>query len=514
MAKRVYDSERISTGVFGLDTALNGGLFKNGIYIVSGRPGAGKTILANQLAFSHVQRGGRVVYATLLAETHARLISQLRVMSFFDEKAIGKALIYLNALEAVTEHGLTGLLELVRRMVRDQKASLLVLDGMVTAATLAASEQEYKRFISELQVWVAVVGCTVLFLTSAGIGPDISPEHTMVDGIIELTNERVRMRNLRFLSVTKLRGSGFIEGLHFYRIGANGLEVYPRMEAQIEIDDVPPSSRRVPSGVPGLDAVLGGGFMADSTTLLLGSSGAGKTVSGLQFLADGARRGEKCLHFGFYEPPQAVIGKAERLGFGFEKLIASGNLFVKWYRPAELFIDVVVDALLGIVREKKVTRLFIDGFVGFRSTHPAERIHTVFSAVTDALIREGVTTLITDETRELFIREVEVPTANVSAIFHNIVFMRQVEIDAELVRLLSVMKTRDSGADRRLWQYEIGDNGLRLVAPFDSAQGRLMTGGPTELQPKRGTPVRTDERPKSKARSKSKPTSKPRRKGR
>jgi KaiC/GvpD/RAD55 family RecA-like ATPase len=87
------------------------------------------------------------------------------------------------------------------------------------------------------------------------------------------------------------------------------------------------------------------------------------------------------------------------------------------------------------------------------------------------------TTLISDETRELFIREVEVPTQNVSAIFHNILFMRQVEVDATLMRLLSVMKTRDSAADRRLWHYEIGGRGVELLAPFDPVDKGLMTGG-------------------------------------
>jgi circadian clock protein KaiC len=475
MTRRQVENERAPTGVHGLDVILGGGLFANAIYMVSGRPGAGKTILSNQIATAHVRRGGRAVYATLLAETHARLIAQLRVLSFFDEKAVGKELHYLSALEAVTEGGLKGLLELVRRMVRDQKATLLVLDGMVTAETLAKSADEYKRFISELQTWITVVGCTVIIVTSS-MGT-VSPEHTMVDGIIDLGSERFEMRNLRHVTVTKLRGTAFLEGQHSYLITQDGLVVYPRTEARVRPDGVEPSSERLPTGVRNLDGALGGGIVAQSTTLLLGSSGAGKTVMGLQFLAEGARRGEKCLHFGFYEPPSSIIGKADRLGLDFSGLIDQGHLFIKWFRPAEILIDALVDALLDIVRTKTIKRLFIDGFVGFRSTHPSDRVSPVFSAVTDELFSLGVTTLISDETRELFIRDVAVPTANVSAIFHNILFMRQVEVDAELMRLLSVMKTRDSAADRQLWRYDIGDGGVELVAPFEPEGRRLMTGG-------------------------------------
>lgn len=79
---------RTETGVPGLDTVLNGGFVEGGVYIVQGDPGSGKTILANQVCYRHVERGGRVLYVTLLAESHARLLQQLKTLSFFNEAAI------------------------------------------------------------------------------------------------------------------------------------------------------------------------------------------------------------------------------------------------------------------------------------------------------------------------------------------------------------------------------------------------------------------------------------------
>jgi circadian clock protein KaiC len=313
-------------------------------------------------------------------------------------------------------------------------------------------------------------------VSSGGIGASVSPEHTMVDGIVELVTERFRMRDLRYIAVTKMRGTAFLEGQHGYRIADDGLAVFPRIEAVLRADHQRKVSHRVATGVAGLDDVLGGGLCSESTTLLLGPSGAGKTVLGLQFLAEGARRGERCLHFGFYEPPANLVVKADRLGFDFTGLIDAGRLSVEWMRPAEIQIDALVERLVAVVRERKIVRLFIDGFVGFRSTHFRERISSVFSAVSDELVSQGVTTLISDETRELFVSEVEVPTENVSAIFHNILFLRHVEQGAQLSRLICALKTRDSGADRRLWRYEIGDQGMELVAPFDPGVAHLLAG--------------------------------------
>jgi circadian clock protein KaiC len=143
-------NERVSTGVDGLDAILGGGLHRAGIYIITGRPGAGKTILSNQVVYTHAAKGGRAVYTTLLAETHERMFAQLRTMSFFEHEKVGRDVVYLNGLSAMLDGGLTKLLALLRSMVREHKASLLVIDGLVTAATLS-TPLDFKRFISELQ---------------------------------------------------------------------------------------------------------------------------------------------------------------------------------------------------------------------------------------------------------------------------------------------------------------------------------------------------------------------------
>jgi circadian clock protein KaiC len=467
---------RLPTGIPGLDAVLGGGIFKGGIYIVAGSPGAGKTILGNQICSSYVRASGRALYVTLLAETHGRMLAHLQTLEFFDPGAVGGALKYVSGFAALETRGLAGLLQLLREEVRSHRSGLLILDGMVTASLIARSEVDLKKFIHELQTWVSVLGATVLFLTSVHEDAHAPAEHTMVDGIFELRMRSAGMCTLRELNLTKFRGSAFLQGSHPYTITSSGFTVYPRVESFLVRN--PPErteADRIESGCPRLDEILGGGLRRGSTTLLVGSSGAGKTVLALQFLAAGLSAGEPVLHFGFFEGPADLIGKGNRFGWNFDGAINQKRLSVVWQPASEHVLDVLAYRLLDAVKSSGARRLVIDGLVGFKEAAYRERVSGLFASLADELASLGVTTLITEETRELFVRRIEVPTTGVSAIFHNIIFLRQVEKGSELLRLLTVMKTRDSAHDRGLYQIDITDRGVEVGERFTSSEA-VLTG--------------------------------------
>lgn len=497
-------SERISTGVEGLDETLGGGIFRGGIYVVTGRPGAGKTVLGNQIVFQHVAEGGRALFVTLLAETHAMMLAQVGRLSFFDPAAIGDSLSYMNGYASLEEGGLDGLRKTLRDTVRQQRASLLVIDGVVTAAHIAGSVLDYKRFIQDLQTWVGMMRVTVLLLTSAGNSQRADAEHTMVDGVIELEIRAQGMRALRELEVTKLRGSGFLEGRHPYLISRDGMSVFPRFEARFGAPTLPTRSpRRVSTGAKGLDPLFGGGLSEGSTTLVLGSSGSGKTVLGLHFLAAGGRAGEPGLHFGFFEPPEILAQKGDRLGLGLSALLAGGQVAVEWEPQTELHLDAIGHRLLRVVDERKVRRLVFDGLSGVReaAAYPS-RLGTFFAALAQELAARGVTTLLTEETQELFVRRIEIPTRGVSAICHNILFLRQVESGGELRRLLSVMKTRDSAHERGLHAFELTDRGFEVEGRF--GQHSALRGVPEDHEPPSGRDAK--KAPRSAKKSSARPS--------
>jgi circadian clock protein KaiC len=482
MSEQQPSPGRRPTGIEGLDAILEGGLLASGVYIVQGPPGAGKTILANQTCFSHAAAGGRAVYVTLLAESHSRLFAHLRRMAFFDESAIPDRVYYIGGYSALEAGGLDALVTLIRGAIQKRKATLLVVDGLVSAQESSPSDREFRKFLHETQTLADLTGCTVLLLTNAERASGFFPEHTMVDGVLHLTDEVSELRPLRHIRVLKLRGSAPVRGLHSVRITDQGFEVRPRIEARLSRNDVGgenvAAGPKLPFGVPELDEMLRGGVQPGSITMVLGSSGSGKTLLGMQFLAEGVKLGEQVVYFGFYERPEAILAKCQRVGIGgLKEGVEQGLARLVWHRPVEGVVDELGESLVQTVRSVRPRRLFLDGMEGFqRAADFPERMSHVYGAIAQELQRLGVTTLYTTETRELFAGTIEVPIHGLSAATQNILLLRHVEHRAAMLRVLAILKIRDDDYDASMRELRITDQGIRMLETF-AGESRVASGG-------------------------------------
>ncbi|HEX5515558.1 MAG TPA: RAD55 family ATPase, partial [Gammaproteobacteria bacterium] len=165
MQRRIEDG-RLRTGVPGLDTILDGGLIPGSVYIIQGSPGAGKTILANQICFHHAHTGSKALYVTLLAESHDRLLAHLSQLTFFDGSQVPDSIYFISGFDTLSRDGLKGILHLLRSESRARDASLIVLDGLFALEETAQSAKEFRKFINDLTTLSMLIGCTVLLLTN------------------------------------------------------------------------------------------------------------------------------------------------------------------------------------------------------------------------------------------------------------------------------------------------------------------------------------------------------------
>lgn len=471
-------NQRVSTGIEGLDVLLHGGLIRGGVYLVMGRPGTGKTTIGNQACFAHVRAGGRAVYFTLLAESHARMLSSLQNMKFFDPSPIGSALVYLGGYVVLREGKLPGLLQLLRRVIRDHRASLLVVDGLSTAQAMAASDVQVKEFIAELQVLSALNECTTLLLANLSADEARGPEHSMVDGLIELRLDYRTQRPVRELETLKFRGSNHFLGRHDMEITDAGVVVRPRTEDLVAryVPGARASNGRAATGVAELDKMLCGGLLRGSATMLLGFSGSGKTSIASHFLHEGVRLNEPSLYFGFYESPDRFLDACAGLGIDLSSHVEHGTLGLVWQPPLRYGLDELAERLFDDVRTRSVKRVVIDGLDGFRQASPSpERTIRFVAALLNMLRGLDVTTIVTEETQKLFGPDVELRISGVSALVDNIILAEYLDLGSDLRRLLSIVKQRGSPHATEIRELMISSKGV-AIAPSAESAAEILAG--------------------------------------
>ncbi|WP_372400510.1 ATPase domain-containing protein [Azospirillum sp. HJ39] len=468
--------ERISTGIPGLDRILQGGLPVGSVFIVQGSPGAGKTVMANQICFRHASGGGRSVYVTLLAESHDRLLKHLSPMEFYQGEHVPSSIYYVSCFDKLMRDGLPGVLEFLVSEAKSRKASLLVLDGLFVLEETARSACEFRKFINDLAMLANLLGCTVLLLTNSA-RQSSNPEYTMVDGWIELAARCRDTRSYRTLTVHKVRGSDFIAGQHMFTISEAGLTVLPRFESVLpQFESVLEGASytevgtgRLGTGVGDLDRMLDGGLPCGSATLMLGPTGIGKTTLGLHFISQ-CTPSEPGLIFGFYENAARLKRRALSYGIDLDGLMASGAVEMIWHPSTENLLDQLGYELLDRVRQRKVARLFVDGVDALaHSVIFQERLPSFLTALTGTLRDEGVTTVYSMELPFLMGGEHRISLGSISAVAENIVLLRYVEQQSQMRRTLTLVKVRESGFDRSIREYSITDRGIRMGGTISGA---------------------------------------------
>lgn len=459
MAHGIDNFERLKTGIEGLDAVLAGGLIRGSAYIISGPPGAGKTVLANQISFHTARHSGKALYISLLAESHDRMLGHMSGMGFFDNSLVPGSVYYLSAFDDLRHSGLQGLLKLIYQEIRRYSADVVVLDGLFVAHDAADSEQEFRGFVHELQGRVALTGSTLLVLTNQMRGPG-SPEYTMVDGWIEMLDELRGARAVRNLIVRKQRGAGYLRGRHQFHITDDGFRLFPRVEALLVRAPAPSeTTERISTGVEDFNRMIGGGYPSGSSTILAGPSGTGKTTLGLQFLSEASPEAP-ALHFGFYETPARLHTKARSIGIDIDNLIASGALDIVWQPPSENLSDELAQRLLAAVEKRAVKRVFFDGISALRHAFLfPERMPLYINAINNTLRGSDTTIIYSMELPQLFMPD-HITTDEMSSMVENVVLTHYVRQAERIEREILILKIRDSDFDAFPEVFHITDRGV------------------------------------------------------
>jgi circadian clock protein KaiC len=490
---------KLPTGVRGLDEILGGGLPEFSFNIIAGTPGCGKRTLAHQFAFANATRKRPALYFTVLGEPAIKMLRYQQQYSFFDHSRLPQEIRFINLSETVMQKDLSGVLDQIAREVEAAEPGVVVVDSFRTVLRKKplgnSDEMELQSFIERLAMLLTSYQATT-FLIGEYTEPEMrdNPVFTVADGILWLSQIAERNSVVRKLQVIKLRGQASVPGLHTIRINHDGLQAFSRMQGLLG-KPIRRMGRRLSTGIPQLDEMLGGGIRTGDSVLVAGPSGTGKSVLATQFVTAGLRAGEGAIIVVFEERPPEYALRAASFGLDLEGPRETGQLEILYLRPLDLSVDETMQEILDAVARTKAKRLVIDSLVGFEmALAPGfradfrESLYRMIAALTGA----GVTIVSTVEIEDSF-TAFQFSHYAISFLTDDIIRMRYVEIDGQLRKVLVVVKARGSNHSKDIREYVIDERGLVLVEPHRTDYTRLTSGLPQRVG------ERKDQAPEPKA---------------
>ena len=474
----------ISTGNSGLDLILNGGLPARRLYLLEGAPGTGKTTLALQFLRDGVARGEPVLYVTLsetkeelsiVASSHGWNVDEFAIFEFnsaADVLGDGSEQSILHPWEL--ELGRT--VRLIEDEVERVKPCRVVFDSLSELRLLAQDPLRFRRQVLALKQFFSGRNTTVMLvddMTASVDGQDAL--HSLCHGVITL--ERLTLdfgAARRRLQVQKLRGVNFTAGYHDLVIVRGGLDIFPRLIAADH--QVAYVSEPVTSGVAELDALLGGGPLRGTSTLITGPAGSAKTAIALQYVDAACRRGENCTVYEFDERIATLLARAHAFGLDLERHIADGRLVVQQIDPAELSPGEFAMRVRREVEGRGARMIVIDSLNGYLAAMPQEQqlilqMHEMLSY----LSQQGVATFLVNPQAGLL--GTMSTSLNISYVADTVILLRFFEAGGRIRKAISIIKNRAGQHEDTIRELRIDGGGVRVGAPLVEFKG-VLTGTP------------------------------------
>ncbi|MDI6791822.1 MAG: ATPase domain-containing protein [bacterium] len=352
--------DRIKTGIENLDMIFGGGVPIYSVNVVAGTPGTGKTILLQQMMFYNAAPETKGLYITTLSEPTVKVVRYQQQFKFFLPEKVGKSVFFADIGTTIRNEGLPKTVDVILNFIKEIRPTFVVIDSFKAIHDLAPSVHGLREFVYDLAVKMAVWKCTT-FLIGEYSEKEIEqePEFAVADGIIRLENVCDTELPMRYLSVIKMRGSNFFSGKHSYIISEEGINIFPR---QISISQTPEIRRRIlKTGMPGVDKLLGGGLPSQTSLLVAGTAGSGKTTFSLKYLYSGATEyDEPGILFLYEETVDQIINIARGFGWDFAPLIKEGKIKIIYSSISDLNLDEHLLKIKKIVTETGAQRIVVD----------------------------------------------------------------------------------------------------------------------------------------------------------
>ena len=473
--------QKTPTGIQGFDEITVGGLPQGRPTLLVGSAGCGKTLMAMEflvrgaveygepgvfMAFEEHSEELAVTFASLGFDINA-LIEQKKLMIDFVH-------IERSEIAETGEYDLEGLFIRLAYAIDSVNAKRVVLDtiealfsGLDNTAILRAELRRLFRWLKDRGVTVIITGERGdNALTRYGL------EEYVADCVILLDNRVVGNISTRRLRIIKYRGSVHGTNEYPFLIGENGVVIVPITSLGLKHEA---SNERVSSGIPRLDAMMGGkGYYRGSSVLISGTAGSGKTSLAAQFAQAAVARGERCLWFAFEESASQIIRNMRSIGIDLEPAVRQGLMRIHAERTTIAGLEMHMMTFCKLVNELEPQVVVVDPITNFTALGNTAEIKAMLTQLIDFFKSRGITALFTSLTSGGgFMESTEV---GVSSLMDAWLLLRDIESGAERNRVLHLLKSRGMAHSNQVREFLLTDHGVELQNVYVGPSGELLTG--------------------------------------
>lgn len=466
------------TGIRGLDQITLGGLPKGRPTLVCGGPGCGKTLLGMEFIIRGAMEFDEPGVCLSFEETAEELSRNVASLGFdvdalvaAKKLAIDYVFVERSLIEETGEYDLEALFVRLGHAIDSVGAKRVLLDSIESLFAGLSNEMVLRGELRRLFRWMKDRKITAVVTGERGEGALTRHglEEYISDCVILLDNRVTETVFTRRLRVVKYRGSTHGANEYPFLIDNAGFSVLPVTSLDLKHAA---SEERVSTGIPALDAMLGGkGCYRSSTLLVTGTAGTGKTSVAAQFVDAACARGERCVFFSFEEAPNQMVRNMRSIGIDLARWIDKGLLRFSATRPTTLGLEMHLVKMHAIIHEFKPSIVVVDPITGLLSSGTSVETRSMLLRLVDFLKEQNITAVMTTLTGGGdFQEQTEV---NISSLVDVWVLLRDIESGGERNRGVYVIKARGLAHSNQIREFLLTDHGVELRDVYLGPAGML-----------------------------------------
>lgn len=472
--------DKVLTGIEGFDDISGGGLPRGRLSVIIGAAGAGKTVFALQTLVNRLAQLREACIFVTFEEPIGRIRANVASFDWPTNALDENQFCFVDAripegAEVTGAFDLEGLLVGLTALAEDIGARNIVFDGIDMLLSSLQDERLERQELLRLDTWIRKSELSAIVTVKtfgAGDRDQIRADFLqyMTDCLVVLVETITPTGSSRTIRVAKYRGSGFAANPVPVVIGASGMDVIAFKGARI---GYPTFFDRVSSGVVRLDALLNGGYLRGSSTLISGSPGTSKTSLGASFAAAACARGDRALLISFDESVAQIVANMTSIGIDLAAYMEAGLLTIGSFlaggrSPEEHFVEI-----RNLLKDRRPQCLVIDPISALlKPDYPFSAM--ICENLLDAAKSQGITAICTSLLNQSA-GNPEHSASQVSTIADTWLHVSYVARDGERNRALTIIKSRGTGHSNQVRELVLGASGIDLFDVY-VAEGEVLMG--------------------------------------